>query len=164
MPITVYCERNAMRPWLRDLEREGKIVRVLFPYDGDNPRGVQRATPSLVTTDSTWVRTSMSIPISDMEGSEKFEQIRKIIRRANEKTFDASTGFIGLETEGDARHLDSAYKSGCRAFLTTDKQDILAHAAELEPLLGLRLFHPDDDQQRCREFVEEAFQASPPSA
>jgi hypothetical protein len=158
MPVRVYCERNAMRPWLRDLEREGRIVRVLFPYDGNNPRDIQLATPSVVTCDSTWIIADMAIRIGDMEASEKLEQIRMIIRRANEKRIAAPAGLIGEKTEGDARHLDSAYKSGCRAFFTTDKRDILTHATELEPLLGLRLFHPDDDQQQFGELVVEALQ------
>ena len=154
MPITVYCERSAMRTWIAALEREGKIACVLFPYDdAKHPRGVQLATPSVVTCDSTSVTFDMSIRISDTGPSEKLEQIRAIIRRANEKRIMAPAGLMGEKTEGDARHLDSAYKSGCRAFLTTDKQDILTHAAELERLLSLRLFHPDDDEQRFYELV-----------
>ena len=31
MDVKVYVERNAMRPWLTDLKRQGKIVLVLFP-------------------------------------------------------------------------------------------------------------------------------------
>ncbi len=65
----MYVERNAMRPWLTDLKRQGKIVLVLFPYDGHNPGGVQIAIPSVVTCDSTWVTLDMTIPISDMDAS-----------------------------------------------------------------------------------------------
>jgi len=79
-----------------------------------------------------------------MEGSAKFERVRQIVRRKKENVRDVPAGLIGEQTEGDARHLDSAYKSGCRAFFTQDGRDILDHAAELEPLLGLRLFHPDE--------------------
>jgi hypothetical protein len=154
MTVKVYVERHAMRGWLRKLRREAKIVLVLFPYDGHNPSGVEVATPSVVTADSTWLTFDMTIPLSDMDGSEKFEQIRRIIWRANEKKIEAPAGLIGQKTEGDARHLDSAYKSGCRAFFTTDKQDILGHAAELEPLLGFRLFHPDEDRDRFMEFLK----------
>ncbi len=56
-------------------------------------------------------------------------------------------------TEGDARHLDSAYKSGCRAFLTTDKRSILRHGAQLKALLGFQLFHPDEDRAAFLIFV-----------
>jgi hypothetical protein len=138
MAIKVYCERNATRPWLTELERQGKIVLVQFPYDGHNRRVRQRATPSVVTADSTYVTCDMMIPINDMVESEKCEQIRRI---------------IGKENEGDARHLDSAYKSGCGAFLTTDKADILQNTAALEPVLGFRLFHPDEDHDRFLAFI-----------
>jgi hypothetical protein len=145
--VKVYVERNAIRAWLTDLKRQGKITLVLFPYDGDNPSGVEMATPSVVTCDSTWLTWDMTISVSDMQGSEKFEQIRRIIRREKENVRDVPAGLIGGQTEGDARHLDSAYKSGCRAFFTKDRRDILDHATELEDLLGLRLFHPDEEER-----------------
>ena len=145
--MKVYVERNAMKPWLTKLSKQGKIVLVSFPYDGHNPSGVQLATPSVVTADSTWLTCDMTIPLSDMEGSEKFEQIRQIIRREKENIRDVPAGLIGEQTEGDARHLDSAYKTGCRAFFTQDRRDILDHAAELEDLLGLRLFRPDEEER-----------------
>jgi len=152
--VKVYVERNAMRPWLTELSRQGKIVLMLFPYDGHTPSGVQLATPSVVTADSTWLSWDMTIPLSEMEGSEKFEQIRQIIRREKENVRKAPAGLIGEQTEGDARHLDSAYKSGCRAFFTQDRRDILDHAAELERLLGLRLFHPDEDRGRFIALIQ----------
>jgi hypothetical protein len=153
--VKVYVERNALRGWLRKLRRQGQIELVLFPYDGRNPRGVQRATPSVVTVDSTWVTADMTIPISDMSASEKLDDIRRIVWLENEKKVKAPAGLMGLKTEGDARHLDSAYKSGCRAFFTTDKIDILGHATELEVLLGFRLFHPDEER-RFMAFIEGA--------
>jgi len=165
MPIKVYCERNAMPRWLRELQREGRIVLVWFPYDGhkQDPRGAQRATPSVVTCDSTLVTCDSTIPISEMVGSQRLDDIRRIIRRPNEKVVQAPAGLIGMHTEGDARHLDSAYKSACQAFITADKGDILEHAAELELLLGFRLFHPDDEE-RFRAFVDATLQATLPSA
>ena len=145
--MKVYVERNAMRPWLTELSHRGRIVLVSFPYDGHNPSGVEIATPSVVTANSTWLTWDMTIPCSDMEGSEKFEGVRQIIRREKENVRDVPAGLIGEQTEGDARHLDSAYKTGCRAFFTQDRRDILDHAAALEELLGLRLFHPDEEER-----------------
>ena len=49
---------------------------------------------------------------------------------------------IGRENRRDALHVDSAYKSGCRAFVTQDR-DILDRARELGALLGIRFLHPD---------------------
>lgn len=170
--IKVYCERNAMgrrnalgRRWLRDLAREGKIVLVLFPHDADarQPHGVQLATPSAVTWDSTSVTCDMTFLSSGAVASEKLEEIRRILRLPNEKVVEAPAGLIGEKTEGDARLLDSAYKSGCRAFITTDRRTVLDHADLLEPLLGLRLFHPREEVG-FRAFLDDALQASPPSA
>jgi len=86
MAIKVYCERNATRPWLTELERQRKIVLVQFPYDGHNRRVRQRATPSVVTVDSTYVTCDMTIPISDMVEYERCEQIRRIIGRKTRAT------------------------------------------------------------------------------
>jgi len=61
--VKVYVERNAMRPWLTELSRQGKIVLVSFPYDGHNPSGVEIATPSVVTADSTWLTWDMDDPV-----------------------------------------------------------------------------------------------------
>jgi hypothetical protein len=150
--MKVYVERNALRSWLRALKQQGRIQLLLFPYDGQNPSGVEVATPSLVTCDSTWVTFDMMFRIKEGLGSEKFEAIRQLLWHENEKKVEAPTGRLGTKTEGDARHLDSAYKSGCRAFFTADKTDILARADQLEALLGLRCFHPDE-QDRFLKFL-----------
>ena len=41
---------------------------------------------------------------------------------------------------GNDCHLDSAYKSRCKIFLTNDKDDILTYKLKLKELLGLRIF------------------------
>jgi hypothetical protein len=78
------------------MERDGLIQLLHFPYEGHNRRIRTRATPSVVTWDTTYVTLNEILDSADvMVGSEKFSQIRMIIG-AN---------------EFDARHLDSAYKS-----------------------------------------------------
>lgn len=52
---------------------------------------------------------------------------------------------VGGHNEFDVRHIDSAYKTGCKYFFTRDKGDILRHRTKLNELLGIRFFHPDDD-------------------
>ena len=52
----------------------------------------------------------------------------------------------GSQNDYDVRHIDSAYKTGCGCFFTTDKRDILCRRSELESMLGMRFFHPDDDR------------------
>lgn len=45
----------------------------------------------------------------------------------------------------DAKHLDSAYKTGCSLFLTGDKGDIVAKKLALKDLLGIRVFCFQED-------------------
>jgi hypothetical protein len=61
------------------------------------------------------------------------------------KYFRAILALIGKENHRDALHVDSAFKSGCRAFITQDSH-ILDNAKELEKLLGIRFFHTRDWQ------------------
>ncbi len=134
----IYCERGAWRDKLREFEKKGIIEIVSFPYEGKSRKTPKRSTPSLVTFDSTHLTWDMNILISDCNGSSKLDQIRKIIGRKNEM---------------DARHIDSAYKSGCQAFLTPDKKDIISNKKELECLLNIKFFHPEDDWELIVEFI-----------
>lgn len=133
----VYCERNAWRPELRRLSDEGKLEVVHCPYEGHNRRVQRRATPSKVTADCTYFTADSADLISEMVPSGLFEDIKRI---------------IGGE-EFDARHIDSAYKTGCDAFLSKDKQDIVNRREQLESLLGVRFFHPHDDWDEFLEFL-----------
>ena len=60
---------------------------------------------------------------------------------------------IGPEHRRDVLHVDSAFKSGCACFVTVD-QDILAKRQKLESLLGIRFFHPEQDEAQLVEFLE----------
>ncbi len=51
-------------------------------------------------------------------------------------------------------HVDSAYKSGCKCFVTRDKDDILSKRESLEKLLGIRFFHPEDDREELAKFIK----------
>ena len=136
----VYCEDGAVTKALRALQREGTITLVAFPYENRNRRIKERAQPSRITMDAkfiTWADTA--IRFSDRE-SDMFERIQSIVGRGNEI---------------DVRHIDSAYKTGCRCFFTRDKGDILRVRAELEALLGIRFFHPDADLDAFKHWLEE---------
>ena len=100
--MKVYVERNAMRPWLTELRRQGSIPLVLFPYDGHNPSGVEMATPSVITCDPRRLTLDMTIPDSDMEGSEKFEQIRQI-HQTGEREEDRGPGRAHRAVNGRRR-------------------------------------------------------------
>jgi len=45
---------------------------------------------------------------------------------------------VGGDNEFDVRHIDSAYKSGCKWFFTPDKGDVWGKRKELQALLGIR--------------------------
>jgi hypothetical protein len=136
--LKVYCERGAYRTELRSMERDGLIQLLHFPYEGHNRRIRTRATPSVVTWDTTYVTLNEILDSADvMVGSEKFSQIRMIIG-AN---------------EFDARHLDSAYKSRCDCFLTPDKRDIADKSVQLESLLGLKIFHAESQWDEFIAYV-----------
>ena len=145
--LKVYCERGAYREDLSVLERSGLIKIVHYPYEGHNKKIKTRATPSVVTVDSTWVTCDDSTSIGEMSASDKFSEILSIIGSAN---------------EFDARHLDSAYKSGCDCFLTPDKQDISSKSENLGKLLSLRIFHSTHNWQDFVTYVQERAQQSVP--
>lgn len=138
--MKVYCEDGAVTKALVELQREGRITLVSFPYENRNRRIRERAQPSRITMDAkfiTWADTD--IRFSDRE-SEMWERIQSI---------------VGHDNELDVRHIDSAYKTGCRCFFTRDKSDILRRRAELEALLGIRFFHPDDDLLAFERWLEQ---------
>jgi hypothetical protein len=58
--------------------------------------------------------------------------------------YDNILRIVGRQNRADALHIDSAYKSDCKAFLSRDKKDILSKRIDLEAMLGIRFFHPDD--------------------
>jgi len=80
----------------------------------------------------------MKFSIGEMVESDKHVEIERIIGRSNRR---------------DVLHIDSAYRSGCVCFFTRDRGDILAKRTELESLLGIRFFHPDDDWDRFSDFL-----------
>ena len=67
---------------------------------------------------------------SDFSGSVHFETILAVLGPVNRR---------------DALHVDSAFKTGCRIFVTRDT-GILSQRNELESLLGIRFFDPVADE------------------
>jgi hypothetical protein len=138
MPLVVYCERGAFAGAIKQHARTGVIELRHGPYEGRLKRA-SPARPSLVTCDSSVVTADSTISTDDCYFSERYEEILKV---------------IGASNKHDALHLDSAYKSGVRAFLTSDKDDIVQHRATLEPLLGLRIFHIPSEVLQFEQWVQ----------
>jgi hypothetical protein len=142
--MKIYCEPGALTKRLRKLQRTGKIELVHFPYDDDlraraiNPGAVPSAA-QLRDLNLTWDEAGQrGFTWNDFNRSPHLAEILRIVGQHNRR---------------DALHVDSAYKEGCAAFVTRDG-NILDRASELEPLLGIRFFHPDRDSESLEEFIE----------
>ena len=140
--MRVYCEHGAVNERLRRLQTEGRIVLVGFPY---HPNSRSRAIRTLASPSRAQIGDlnipigEMKFPIGEMVGSEKHSEIERIVGRGN---------------RCDVLHIDSAYRNRCACFFTRDPSDILAKRTELEALLRLRFFHPDDDWDRFVDFLK----------
>jgi hypothetical protein len=116
------------------------VELIHFPYDPDSQSQHLAATASPSETqwrdaniawdetDSTW---------DEAQGSEHLEAIRQL---------------VGTQNRRDVLHVDSAFKSGCKAFVTVD-QDILSKREQLEVLLGIRFFHPERNEAELYRFI-----------
>jgi len=146
MTTKVYCEHNAFREELWQLQKEGIIEIINFPYEQKINKKHHRARPSkALWKDLNVPWNEMNWLWKEMDGSEKLEMIRKI---------------LGPRTRRDTLHIDSAYKEGCIAFLSRDRQHIISKAQELENLLGIRFFHPDDNWDDFLAFLGASVECS----
>ena len=139
-PPKVYCEHGALTPALRSLQREGWIELVYFPYDPDSR--AQAISSTAVASEAQYRDLNLrydelSGTYDQFQGSALLPTIREI---------------VGVEHRRDSLHLDSAFKSGCAAFVTRDS-DILKHGCCLEDLLGLLIIDPDKDHERLLELL-----------
>jgi hypothetical protein len=130
--MKVYCENGALTPGLRALQKSGVITLINFPHDPNTwSRAISpSAKPSALQYRDIVLPTKVPFNCTYDElgvGSEMYPRILAIVGPANRR---------------DALHVDSAYQSGCRAFVTTDN-DILAHRAELESLLSIAILQAD---------------------
>lgn len=141
MPMKAYCEHGALTPTIRAMQRTGLVELVHFPYDPDSRSKhlSNVAMPSAARINDLNNLTIAELPgtWNDYSGSEHYEQILATIGPSNRR---------------DALHVDSAFKSGCAAFITSDS-DILKHGENLKALLGIRFFHPEHDLDALREWL-----------
>jgi hypothetical protein len=133
--MKVYCEHGAITGPLRDLQRQRRVQLVHFPFD-PNSRS-RHIAATAVPSDAQWRDVNLSWAElkelgwtwGDLEPSPHLARIAAIIGPGNRR---------------DALHIDAAYKSGCRAFVTRDT-DILNQRDELAALLGISFIEPDRD-------------------
>ncbi len=138
--MKIYCEHGALTARIKRLGRSGRIELVHFPYD---PNSRSRRIPSIGRPSNAQIR-DLNLPIMHLPGA--------IADYSGSGHFDQILSILGPEHRRDALHVDSAFKSGCSAFITQDS-DILKRKARLESLLGIRFFHPDAELSHLEQFI-----------
>jgi hypothetical protein len=132
--IKIYWDTGANIKFLK--EHYGCCDFLQYPYDSsDRPKNkkMSLARPSNLPwkyAHSTWEESTFTW--DECVGSELYSQITNVVGKSNER---------------DILHIDSAYKSGCHIFLTSDKGDIWSKRADLEKICNLKIFHSNDPKQ-----------------
>jgi hypothetical protein len=143
--LRIYCEHGSLTAEIRQLCREGNIELVHFPFDPDShTRKTGIAAPS-----EAQIR-DLNLPIASLPGT--------IADYSGSRHLTEIVSTIGESNRRDALHLDSAVRSGCSAFITDDS-DILQHKAQLEILLGIKLFSPGE-RRDFEQFIEDKLRGS----
>ena len=134
--LKIYCDSGAN---IKQLDREiPNVVFYHFAYDNHKnwrPEKQTRAVPSQARWknikhpweelgDATW---------EDFDGGDHLLEITEI---------------VGHNNPEDILHLDSAYKTGCSIFLTSDSGHIVKNKDRLESLIGIRIFNPNTEEGR----------------
>lgn len=136
--LRVYCEHGALTAEIKKWARGGRIELVHFPYDRDSRT---RKIPRIAEPSNAQIR-DLNLPIKELPGA--------ISDYKGSKHFDEILAILGAENRQDALHVDSAFKSRCAAFITTDS-DILKHKDQLFGLLGISFFDPSVELRDLEE-------------
>ena len=134
----IYCDAGGFLPILKGIET---IELIYFPYDkGINKKINKIARPTKITWDDlkmSWNHADFTW--DDCEKSDKYNFILEIIGKNNVK---------------DAKHLDSAYKSQCGYFLTSDNRHIISNKEQLEELLNFKILNPHKQVEELENYLE----------
>lgn len=137
--VRIYCDSGADISKLKNVEVQCEFYQ--FPYDSpDRPKKpLLLAKPSEAQwrdCHAAWIEFS-EITWDDFKGSPLHPQIETI---------------IGPDNRRDVLHFDSAYKSECSIFLTSDKGDIWSKKTVLESLTGIKTFCTPLELQAVLEY------------
>lgn len=127
--VKIYCDSGADISKLNSLEH-CKFYQ--FPYDSPHrpKKPLLLAKPSVAQWQDchpAWNELT-EITRGDFVGSSLHSEIESIIG-------------IGPENRRDVLHFDSAYKTGCKIFLTSDKGHIWSKRTALEQLTEIKTFY-----------------------
>lgn len=137
--MRVYIDTGGWLKELRPLTEAGIISLMHFPYE----QRLRRMNGVAPASDLRWEDS-----VATWEDPGSWESTRKSM------LFDMIETIVGKQNRADVQHLDSAGKSNCKAFLTSDKGDIWKHREQLEPLLDIRIFHSATELPQFLEYVK----------
>ncbi len=140
--IKIYCDSGADLSKLKKISKYCEFYQ--FPYDStDRPKKpLLLAKPSKAQwrdSHAPWLEYS-EITWDDFKESPLHPEIEAIIG-------------IGSENRSDVLHFDSAIKTACQVFLTSDKGDISSKRAELESLTGIKIFHTPSEIEEVLKYL-----------
>ena len=145
--LRVYCDSGAYRQELRDYEREGLLTVHQFKYENRNRHIRHGAVPSR----PTW--KEMNYTWDEMRKTEEFRSVTWDSLGEQSPKFLEIAAIVGPENVRDAKHLDSAYATGCTVFLTSDKADIWSKRGQLKEATGMIVMHVQVDWPAFLELV-----------
>ena len=150
MKIKIYCDSGADINCLKNFYSECEFYQ--FPYDSPDrnkkliKRGIIKlAVPSEVQwqdCNQTWEESNFSCNES---GSPLFARLADLIEQDSKKS--------AKELRRDVLHLDSAYKTGCHIFITSD-MDILSKRLEIEALCKIKVFQSHKESPKLIEYIQ----------
>lgn len=138
--VKIYCDSGA------DISKLKKIACCKFyqfPYD--SPHRPKKPFLLAVPSAAQWQDCHCfwdelkEITFDDFEGSDLYSEIE---------------GIIGDENRRDVLHFDSAYKTECKIFLTSDKGDIWSNRSLLEERTGIKTFFTPSELKDILEYFK----------
>jgi len=138
--LRVYCDTGGFDRRLVELESRGLVEVHQFKYENRSKAIGRAAMPSNLKYDDQPKYTFHEARKDQYLQGLTFDQIR-----AANSRFEAVLKIVGKSNRTDAQHLDSAWMTGCKAFLTSDKTDIWSNRDALERTTQMRIFHTSSE-------------------
>jgi len=147
--LKVYCDTGGYAKELRLLVKEGLVELCQFKYE--NRSKIQSgAVPSDLRYSNRAQYTYDDLRADRFLSNVTGDDVRSALRASK---FQEISAIVGPQKRVDAQHLDSAYMSNCRVFLTSDFDDIASKRGELGPLLWLNIFLVVPEWEKFLAFV-----------
>lgn len=127
--IKIYCENGALTKSIKNLCAKKDVTCLYFKFEEKCRKLKESDKPTDPVFSSTKLTWDSTILFNETFPSEKYNQIAEVV------------GKINLN---DCKHIDTAYKEGCRLFITPDKDHIVKNGKVLFEITGIRFFHRDD--------------------